>query len=95
MGGVARGVAIAIGSVGGNAAGGALLASGRLGELPDGRVGDTSGGDWRRIFCADAAGSRRADVVEDPVDEFATADVVVNVVRSDDGDAVAFVVGDA
>jgi len=44
---------------------------------------------------ADAAGRGRANVVEDPVDEFATVDVVSDVVGSDDGDAVAFVVGDA
>ena len=45
MRGVAWSVAVAVGGIGVDAAGGAFLAAGGLGELPDGRVGDTSGGD--------------------------------------------------
>ena len=38
-----------------------------------------------------ASGRRRADVVVNPIDQFAVADVVANVVSGDDRDAVAFV----
>ena len=95
MRGVAWGVAVAIGGVSVCAATGALFAARRLGELPDSRVGNASGGDGRRILRIDAAGSWRTNVVEDPVDEFAIADVVTDVIGSDDADAVAFVVGNS
>ena len=95
MRGIDRSVTVAVGSVSADATCSALFAARGLGELPDGRVGNASAGDGRGSFWIDAAKSGRANVVEDPVDEFAITDVVANVIGSDDGDAVAFVVGDA
>src|SRR5579859_3928967 len=82
---VAGGVTVAVGVIGGGAAGGELFAAGRLRELPNGGVGDAAGGGWRGILWNDASGRGRAGVVEDPIGQLARADVFANVVGSDDG----------
>src|SRR5438477_12108011 len=95
MGGVTRSVTIAIGEIGGGATTCVLLAAGRLCKLPDRGIRNSAGGWKRRILWGGAPGRGRAGVVEDRVDEVATADVVADVVGSKDGDAASFVDGHA
>lgn len=93
--GVARDVAIAVGVIGSGATRRKFLAARRLRELPNGGVGDTACGCRLRIARDDAAGRRRARVIEDPVSEATLAEIVANVVGGDDGHTVAFVDGHA
>src|SRR5216684_3465981 len=79
--------------IGGGAARGEFFAARRLRELPDGGVRDAAGGWGWRIVRDDATGCGRASVVVDKVGEVALAEVVANVVGSDDGHAVAFADG--
>ena len=91
MCGVARRVAISVGVVGCGALGGVFLAPWRLHKLPDRCVGYPACGYWRRILRRAAPRGRWADIVVDPVDEFTVADVVANVVGSENGRTAAFV----
>ena len=93
--GVAWGIAIAVGVVGGSAASGKFFAARGLRELPDGGIGDAAGGWRRRVVRNDAAWRWRAGVVVDEVCEFALAKIVADVLGGDDGHAVALVHGHA
>src|SRR6266478_6486993 len=64
-------------------------------ELPDLCVGDAAFRGGRRILRHNASGRRRTSIVIDPVDEVAAANVVANVVGSDDGSPTAFADGHA
>jgi len=92
---VAGRIAITVGEIGGGTTSCVLLATWRLRKLPDRGIRN-SAGRWKRRIMRDSAPWRgRAGVVEDPVDEVATADVVADVVGSKDGDAASFVDGHA
>src|SRR6266571_1031412 len=64
-------------------------------ELPDLCVGDAALRGGRRILRDDTSGRRRTSIVVDPVDEVAAANVVANVVGSDDRSPTAFADGHA
>ena len=92
---VAGRIAITVGEIGGGTTSCVLLATWRLRKLPDRGIRNSAGRCKRRILRDSASWRGRAGVVEDPVDEVATADVVADVVGSKDGDAAAFVDGHA
>src|SRR5258708_9139867 len=64
-------------------------------ELPDLCVGDAALRGGRRILWDDTSGRRRTSIVVDPIDEVAAANVVTDVVGSDDRSPTAFADGDA
>src|SRR5260370_3385923 len=95
VGGVGRSVTISVGEIGGGTTRGEFLAARRLRELPDLGIGDAAFRRWRRILRDNTSGRRRAQVVIDPVDEVAAADVVTDVVGGDDSSPAAFADGHA
>src|SRR6266702_8743370 len=95
VGGVARSVTISIHMISRGTPGREFFAARRLRELPNLRVGDTAFRRWRRILRDNTSGRRSARVVIDPVNEVAAADVVADVVGSDDSSSTAFADGHA
>ena len=93
VGGIARGVAIAVGCVLRRTECGAFFASRRLRELPDFGIGDAARWRARGILRRRTPRRWRARIVVDPVEGGAAANIVADIVGSNDRNPMAFADG--